>query len=67
MSSREIPEQGLQQFPELAFASLKFGPSTVRDSGLPHVRDSTSSPNQNSRTLHIREFKASQVSGFREL
>jgi hypothetical protein len=36
------------------------------DSGLPHVRDSSSSPNQDSRTLHIREFETSQVPGFRE-
>jgi hypothetical protein len=46
--------------------SPKFGPSTVQDSGLPHVRDFTSSPNQDSRTLHIREFEASQVPGFRK-
>jgi hypothetical protein len=36
------------------------------DSGLPHVHDSASSPNQDSRTLHIREFETPQVPDFRE-
>jgi hypothetical protein len=61
MSSHVIPELGPRQIPELAFAS-----SSVRDSGLLHVRDPISSPNQDSRTSHIREFEASQVPRFRK-
>jgi hypothetical protein len=44
----------------------KFAPPPARDSGLPHVRDPTSSPNQDPRTSHFREFEASQVPGFRK-
>jgi hypothetical protein len=44
----------------------KFAPSPARDSELPHVRDSTSSLNHDPRILHIREFEASQVPGFRK-
>jgi hypothetical protein len=44
----------------------KYAPPPARGSGLPHVRDSISSPHQDSRTSRIREFEASQVPGFRE-
>jgi hypothetical protein len=46
---------------------LKFVPLPARGSGLPHVHDSTSSPNHDPRNLRIRESEASQVPGFRKL
>jgi hypothetical protein len=45
----------------------KFAPSPARGSELPHVRDSTSSPNHDPRISRIRESEASQVPGFREI
>jgi hypothetical protein len=44
----------------------KFGPPTAQDTGLPHVRDPISSPNQDPRTSHIREFVTSLAPGFRK-
>jgi hypothetical protein len=89
MSSRETPELGPEQIPELAFASplVRACPrawfpnlaldrfpnqpsSEVRATDSSRLRasacDPLSSPNQDSRTSHIRESEASQVPGFRK-
>jgi hypothetical protein len=44
----------------------KFASPPARGSEPPHVRDPNTSPNQDSRTSHIREFEASQAPGFRK-
>jgi hypothetical protein len=59
-----VPNRVFIRFPNRQFSEVRAIDSW--DSGLPHVRDSSSLPNQDPRTLHIREFGTSQVSSFRE-
>jgi hypothetical protein len=63
-SRARVPNRVFIRFPNQQFSEVRTINSW--DSGLPHVRDSASSPNQDYRILHIREFATSQVPGFRE-
>jgi hypothetical protein len=57
-----VPNRVFTGFPNRKISEIRAANNW--DSGLPHVHDSASSPNQVSRTLHARELETSQVSEF---
>jgi hypothetical protein len=57
-----VPNRAFTGFPNWKISEIRAANSW--DSGLPHVHDSTSSPNRVSRTLHACELETSQVSEF---